>query len=480
MNNIKILILWFLLLIISTFSAFATESSPEFSILSRDFNDNDYKEQFNLISGNLALEIMPDSGTLKGSADYLIENPENRPADKIFFGLNPGLEIKKAVISNDFIKSINRENINGDSPLGYLVYPQKAIPPKGQISLRIEFQGKIAANYKFGRIMENDIFLSSGSFFYPRFEINSLRKSQLNVSFTVPAGYIPVTQADNLKAENLPDGKVLFKGKVFNINGLNNDQGINLACAKYQKTGKENLEIYYLGKPDPEFMDYMQNFEEKTIISLKRLFGSHDYHKFIIAEVARDDIGGMGSGNVIFLSDKNFGNHQVKSVNHYKYFKAKLHDEILVKNEFRYYLRNVLAHESVHLFFNYFYTYNKPWFAEGFPEFLSLLALEEAGDKGDINRKLSEYRQALKVVKNNNPIPLNKAELNDPTGYLLNYWGTPLVLYRVRKERGEDFGHQLFKALEKKPGSITYEEIVKTFDLSLEEKNNFEKGFDMF
>jgi hypothetical protein len=440
--------------------------------LDRELNEKDTSSSCDLISGDISLEFNIEKESLSGKGNFIIENTNKNPISSTFFVLNSGLSINEISITGSSISETIKEKITDNSPVGYVIYFDKPIKQNQKVNLGISYKGNLLSKYKFGRIKDNDIFLTSQTYFYPRFEKINTKFSKISLKVSVPNDYIPVTQSDKILNDNN-----LYSFEINNINGLKNDNGFSLAIAKYKLYKQMNLSIYYKDETDSKLLKYISDFEVKSLSTLEELFGKHDYKNFNIAEVNRDDLGGMASANTIFLSNKNFGDYINKSKSQYDYFKSLNKNDEEIKQEYLYYLRNVLAHESVHLFFNYFFSYDKPWFAEGFPEFISLKVLSQNIDKNDINRKLYEYDKNITSLKKDKLPSLNNAFLNTNEGYFINYWGTPLVFNKLVQKYPEDFDKNIKKFLNRNKSDLTYNYFKEVFNLDKTFLDVFEKEF---
>lgn len=472
------------LLIFNSTPSFATENlitkQQNTIFTERELNETDFVEKIDLISGDINIEFFTDQEKIVASTNLVLKNSTNKEISKVFFILNSGLNIENIEINNSKIKEVIKEKSNETDPLGYVIFLENPLLPNKSVNLKINYSGKIFSKYKFGRIKENDIFLTSQTFFYPRFEKSQKVMSNISLNVTVPNEYTVISQSEdfNLKKQG---NKLIFSSNINNLNGLNNDNGINLASAKYNVYKSNNISIYYRDKTDKSLLEYMTKFETSAISSLTNIFGKHDYKKFNIVEVNREDLGGMATSNTIFISDKNFGDYKNKSKLHYEYFKKQNNnDENKVNDDFKYYLRNTLAHESSHLFFNYFYTYDSPWFGEGFPEFISLKILDDFGVNNDLKRKIEDYEKSINSLKDNVLPPLNEAFLNSSAGYILNYYGTPLTIYKIWESQGNNFWTKLNSLLKDDfylGKTITYNDFKNKFELQNDITSIFEKEF---
>lgn len=342
-----------------------------FPIIERELNESDFSEKTDILAGSLNLEIQPENNSLKGEIKYLLKNTAHSGLNKILFVLNSGLKINKINLEGAEIKELIKEKTSEGEPVAYVIYLNKPGTINQNIKMEIEYQGSIISNYKFGRILDNDVFLSSKSFFYPRLEKLEQKTSDFELKISVPDNYTVISQSDNFHKEN-KNGKKIFRSKLKHYNGIDNENGLYLSAARYKEYKKENINIFYL-ESDNQQLEYIADFEKKSLKSLSEVFGKHKSQRFNIVQVNRDDLGGMATVNTIFLSGKHF--LISKNDPQYTYFKKAFEDEKKIMDEYRYYLRNVLAHESVHLFFNNVYDYDKAWFIGGRFSELRLLSV---------------------------------------------------------------------------------------------------------
>ncbi|PIQ23635.1 hypothetical protein COW36_07915 [bacterium (Candidatus Blackallbacteria) CG17_big_fil_post_rev_8_21_14_2_50_48_46] len=428
-----------------------------------------------LLDAQLILDVDPDKGRLKGRYTAVLKNPFAKPLAQACFVLNPGLKIDRIEIKG--LKSLLKEPTQGASPLAYRLIPQQPFASDSSQQLSLQFSGPIIAQPKFGRILPDDVFLSSQSFFYPRFDRAQNRYCPLNLQIKVPQGYLPVPSG----AKQFP----VLSGDTYHASietacGFRNEQGFDLASARYAVNETGPLRIYHrLGKQVSKAELVTMSAEFKDMFkALGDQFGPHTATHFNLVETNREDLGGMGKVNTVFLSDKYFGQAEKVAPAQYSFFKQQFGDPDRITKEFAFYRRTVLAHECAHLFINHFYDYDKPWFAEGLPEFTSLEALLATGHKSDVERKLAEYHQIWRQVPTR-PLPaINQASLDSQLGYRVNYYGTPLALWVLRQNRRDTF-NALWKAwLSDRNKALTYAYFKASFNLSPTESAYFEKAFE--
>ncbi len=97
---------------------------------------------------------------------------------------------------------------------------------------------------------------------------------------------------------------------------------------------------------------------------------------------------------------------------------------------------------------------------------------------------MKEYEINLSGIKDNKFSSLNNANLFSPKGYAVNYWGTPLVLYKLWETQGNKFWNNLDNLLKnshksKKINLITYDDFKKNFYLDDETASIFEKEYKL-
>jgi len=428
-----------------------------------------------LNQARLLLELDPQNGKLQGRYTATLQNPFSQPLAQACFVLNPGLKVERIEMSG--LNSILKEPIDGDNPLAYRLIPQQPIAPGASQQLSMNFSGQIQSQAKFGRIQPDDVFLTAQSFYYPRFERAHRRYCPLDVHVKLPQGYLPVLsgtlQTPILSGET-------HQSNLETVCGFKNEHGFDLAAARYAVGGSGNIRVYHRpGKqmPAAELKTIAQELSE-TLAALKTQFGPHTASSFSLVETNREDLGGMGKANTVFLSDKYFGRPETAAPQQYVHFKQKFKDEAQVAEELAFYRRTVIAHEAAHLFVNHFYDYDKPWFAEGLPEFASLGVLETLGRKAYLERKLVDYRRLWQQIPNR-PLPaLNQAGLNSQLGYLANYQGTPLALWGLWQARGEGFWPSWKAWLAQRDRPLNYAGFKAHFKLNEAESARFEKGFE--
>ncbi len=428
-----------------------------------------------LYKTRLNLEINPQTGQLQGTFSAELQNPYSKPITQSCLVLNAGLEIKS--LSLPGLKQILKEPAQADTPVAYRLIANKPLAPGARQKLSLSYTGKIQGPPKFGRIQPEDVFLTAQSFFYPRFEKAWKRYCELDVQVTLPKGYLPVLSGA-LEPPRLNQG--VYLAPLDTNCGFQSDHGFDLAAAPFQTHDQGAVRIYYRQNKSlsPAELQTLHQEFSATLEALNKQFGSHAATQFNLVENKREDLGGMAKVNTIFLSDKYFGKPATVAPNQYSYFKQVLKDESRVASEFDYYRRTVIAHEGAHLFVNYFFDYDKPWVAEGLPEFVSLGVLASQGNKTDLERKLAEYRRIWQQIPNR-PLPaLNQATLDTQIGSLSNYNGTPLALWNIWQARGDGFWPlwQSWLADHKKP--LLYQSFKAHFQLSPSESAQFETGFD--
>jgi len=467
-----ILSLVVLLLSMPLAPAFAQTPVP---IQEQPLAEAECSQGLDLNQAQLVLSLDPESGKLQGRYTATLQNPANKPVAQACFALNPGLQIDSLELPG--LRQILKEPADGNNPLAYRLIPHQPMAPGASQHLNLSFSGQIQSQAKFGRIQPDDVFLTAQSFYYPRFERAQRRDCQLDVQVRLPQGYLPVLSGTQA-ASVLSNGA--HQAQLQTVCGFKNEQGFDLAAARYAVSESGNIRVYHRPAKQMSAAQLQTITQElsSALTALSSQFGQHTSGSFSLVETTREDLGGMGKANTVFLSDKYFGQPETVAPNQYDYFKQQLQDEARVTEEFSFYRRTVIAHEAAHLFVNYFYDYNLPWFAEGLPEFASLGALNTLGHKADLNRKLAEYRRIWQQIPNR-PLPaLNQASLGSQLGYLANYHGTPLALWSLWQARGESFWPTWKTWLAQRDKPLNYEGFKAHFKLSETESAIFEQGFE--
>lgn len=470
MNRLSILALGLPLILLAV-----PEAQASVAIQEQALADGECSQGLELSDARLVLSLDPDSGKLQGIYTATLQNPFTKPVDHACFVLNPGIKLDSLELPG--LRMVLKEPVQGDNPLAYRLQTEQAFAPGSSRQLSLSYSGQIQSPPKFGRIKADDIFLTAQSFFYPRFERAYRRYCPLDTLVRLPQGYLPVLSG----AKHVPQlsGRG-FGSSLETVCGFKNEHGFDLAAARYTVTQSDNLNIYHRpGKQltESDLKGMAQELRE-TLSALGTQFGPHTASQFSLVESNREDLGGMGKTNTIFLSDKYFGKPETFAAGQFGYFKQLLKDDARVAEEFAFYRRTVMAHEGAHLFVNYFYDYDKPWFAEGLPEFASLGVLQTLGRKADLDRKLAEYRRIWQQV-GKQPLPaLNQAGLNSQLGYLANYQGTPLALWSLWQSRGEAFWPSWQQWLAARDKPLSYEGFKTHFQLTEAESSRFEKAFE--
>ncbi|MFN4152984.1 MAG: hypothetical protein ACK4IX_18715, partial [Candidatus Sericytochromatia bacterium] len=239
------------LLLLNCNSVFSEEipTLSKLNLFERELNEKDTSSSCDIIYGDISLDFNIEKEFLSGKANFVIENTNKTPISSTFFVLNSGLSINELSITGASISETIKEKTTDDSPVGYVIYFDKPIKQNQKVNLGISYKGNIISKYKFGRIKDNDIFLTSQTYFYPRFEKVNTKFSKINLKVSTPKDYIPVTQSDKTSNDNN-----LYSFEINNLNGLKNDNGFNLAIAKYNLYKKDNLSIYYKDDTESELL----------------------------------------------------------------------------------------------------------------------------------------------------------------------------------------------------------------------------------
>lgn len=445
---------------------------PQVPIRDMDMQAGECEESIELHQPQLSLHVEPATGMLTGDFQVTLVNPYTRPLSQACFVLNTGLTVEN--LEFEGLRELRREPPDREMPLAYRLIPEMPFAPGSRHLLQLRYWGKIAAQPKFGRIAPDNVFLTSQTFFYPRFERAYRRYCPMQVQAVLPEGYLPVLSGDRQMKQDGP----IYAAEIETVCGLRNEQGFDLAAARYKVFETEKLHIYH--HPDklrPEQLQQLANEQLALIQTLGEQFGPHGIGRYQLVETNREDLGGMAKANTVFLSNKHFGDPKTVAPAQFDHF-SKLPGGVAgVPAEFAFYRRGVLAHESAHLYVNHYYDLDKPWMTEGLPEFASLRALAAIGDKAGHDRKLADYRKTWAQIPNR-PLPaLNEARLEGQLHYLANYQGTPLLLWAMSQTR-PDFWPRWRDWFADRSKPLSYEGFKSHFKLTPAEAARFETAFE--
>jgi hypothetical protein len=455
----------------------AISAEVKIPIREQSLSAQDCLDTFVLSETQLSLSLNPSTGELRGDYQTILTNTSQEPLKQVCFVLNSGLKLTQMTISG--VQEVLKEPAEGDAPLAYRLMPQTPFAPQSSHHLSLAYTGKVQAKSKFGHILPQDVFLTAQTFFYPRFEKALERFCPLQVKVKLPEAFVPVLSgARHVQIQSTaPTGEKTYQIGLESLCGLGNEQGFDLAAHDFQVFEAPNLKFYSARKKalNKTFFQPLTAEIQAILDVLAGQFGPHHEAPFQIVETLREDLGGMAKGNTIFLSDKYFGSPDSVAPQQYAYFKQQK-GLAEIDNEFRFYRQAVLAHEGAHLFFNLYYDYDQPWFAEGLPEFASLAVLKDLNEPAVVTRKLNEYCQVWKR-NTQRPLPaLNQARLSEQAGYLVNYYGTPLALWKMSLSR-PDFWLQWKKWLSLRDKALSYAQFSEYFKLSSAERALFELAF---
>lgn len=449
------------------------QAAPDFA--EKPLADGECAQAVDLDWTALEMGFDPDQGLIDGEFQTVVQNLSHQPVAQICFALNPGLKIRKLALKG--LDSAAKTPPEGASPLVYRLKLKPPLAPHLTQQLKLSYSGPIQSAPKFGRIRPDDVFLTAQTGFYPRFERASQRRCPMELLLHVPKDYRAVASGSMAEQKN---GEI--HTALESICGTQNDFGFDLSAARYAYTVIPPVRIFHRGRADAKQLQEM-GFRFKSLLqALEKQFGTHSFARFNLVETHREDLGGMAKTNTVFLSDKYFGPPDKVAPAQFAYFKQLLGDAAQAGAEFGFYQRSVMAHEMAHLFVNYFYDYDQPWAAEGLPEFAGLTALASLGQRADAERKLKAYRQVWEQTRQQMPQqslpPLNQARLDDPLGYLVNYQGTPLLLYSLSQSHGESFWKTWRGWLADRQHPLLYQNLKSWLKLTPAEAAQFETAFD--